>query len=699
MQKIFKLESAGLEVEIGKYAKQADGSVWIKSGNNIVLSTVVATRKEGEFRGFFPLTVEYREKTAAAGKIPGGYLKREGRLSDHEVLTSRLIDRPIRPLFPSSYFHEVQLLSTVYSYDGEFPTDVLSLIGSSLSLLLAPNIPFMGPIGAIQACKVGDDWVFNTSYKDLLESKSHIVIAGTQDGICMVEGYSNNLLEDELIDLLFKAHELIKEQIAWQLSIKKELAVSDQVVKSEVDWTFWEDKVRSFYKDGFSNVLFVDGKNERDVAMAKLEADLLQNFKKELDEELIAESILIYLFNSLLKKDLPDLMSNKGVRVDGRKFDEIRKIDVDVANLPCAHGSSLFTRGQTQALASVTLGTAQDAQKVEHLAGETIEKKFMLHYNFPPFSTGEVRFIRGVGRREIGHGYLAEKSFVNILPKEEKFPYTIRVISDVLESNGSSSMATVCATTMSLMDAGVPITDLVSGVAMGLIKDSSDKFTILTDILGMEDFLGLMDFKITGTKSGIMAVQMDIKAKSGLTKDVLKQALAQAKAGRLHILGKMDVVLSEPRKELSPLAPTVTSFKIPTDKIGAIIGPAGKIIKEIIAETGSEIDIQDDGTVLIYAKSSAGAKQAKEWIAILAGDLKVGSVFDGVIRRFTDFGIFVELVPGKDGLLHISNIDRELQRDITSKYKTGDKLKVKVEKYDPDSGRISLFAPELKKAR
>ncbi|KKP22492.1 MAG: Polyribonucleotide nucleotidyltransferase [candidate division TM6 bacterium GW2011_GWF2_28_16] len=697
MQRTFKLESAGIEVEIGKYAKQADGSVWIKSGNNIVLSTAVATKNEADFMGFFPLTVEYREKTAAAGKIPGGFVKREGKLSDHEVLISRLIDRPIRPLFPSSYFNEVQLLSTVYSYDGEFPSDVLAIIGSSLSLLLAPNIPFMGPVGAVQACKINNSWKFNSSYKDLLTSNSHLVIAGTQDGICMVEGYADNLSEEELIDLIFKAHELIKEQIVWQLNIKKELNIIDEEIKTNLNWDLWKEKINNFYKPGFSQVLFVEDKKERDMAMAKLEKDLIENFKKELEEEQIAESILLYLFNSLLKEDLPNLIAKKNKRVDGRSLDEIRQISIDVANLPCAHGSALFTRGQTQALASVTLGTAQDAQKIEHLAGETIEKKFMLHYNFPPFATGEVKPMRGVGRREIGHGYLAEKSFTNVLPNSEKFPYTIRVISDVLESNGSSSMATVCATTMGLMDAGVPVRDLVSGVAMGLIKDSNNDFHVLTDILGMEDALGLMDFKVTGTKAGIMAIQMDIKAKSGLTKDVLKKALDHAKVGRLFILEKMSAVLPTPRKELSPYAPSVTTFKVPTDKIGAIIGPAGKMIKEIIAQTGSEIDIQDDGSVFVYAKTSVGAKKAQEWIRILAGELEVGSVFDGIIRRFTDFGVFVELVPGKDGLLHVSNIDKSLQHDFTSKYKTGDTLKVKVQNYDPDSGRISLIAPDLKK--
>ena len=695
MQKTFKLESMGLEVEIGKYAKQADGSVWIKSGDNVVLSTAVAAKEPKDFMGFFPLTVEYREKTAAAGKFPGGFIKREGRLSDHETLICRLIDRPVRPLFPSSFFNEVQLMSTVYSYDGEFPTDVMALIGSSLALTLAPNIPFLGPIGAVQACKIDGEWKFNSSYKDLISSKSHIVIAGTKDGICMVEGYANNMSEEDLSGLLFKAQELIKEQVEWQLKIKEELGITDNKIESAIDWVGWEKKALDFFPKDFAASLFVDSKKERDVAMAKLKKDLLDHFAADIKEEKISKSVLSYIFSSLLKKTLPDLIVKKGVRVDGRKFDEVRTIDTEVGNLPRAHGSALFTRGQTQALGTVTLGTAQDSQKIEHLAGGTMEKKFMLHYNFPPFSVGEVRMIRGVGRREIGHGYLAEKSFTNVLPENGKFPYTVRIISDVLESNGSSSMATVCAATMSMLDAGVPITDMVSGVAMGLIQDSSGNFQIVTDILGMEDALGLMDFKVSGTDKGIMAIQMDIKAKSGLTKEVLGKALAQAKDGRLHILGKMREVMTEPRKELSTFAPRVVSFKVPVDKIGGIIGPAGKIIKEIISETGSQIDISDDGTVMIYSKDSEAGSRAEKWIKVIAGDIEVGAFYDGVIRRYTDFGIFVELVPGKDGLLHISKVDRELQRTVEGTHPVGTKLKVKVLSFDQDSGRIALMAPEL----
>lgn len=698
MQRTFKLESAGLEVEIGKYAKQADGAVWIKSGNNIVLSTVVATKEPKDFMGFFPLTVEYREKTSAAGKFPGGFIKREGRLSDHEVLTSRLIDRPVRPLFPSSYFNEVQLISNVFSYDGKFPSDILALIGSSLALTIAPNIPFLGPIGAVQASKIDNKWVFNNCYQNILKAKSDIVIAGTKEGICMVEGYANNISEEDLAQLLLDAHELIKEQIEWQLKIKQELGIQDKDVVADVDWDSLEKKVKDFFASDFAKAIFADNKVARDEAIKKLKDQLLEHFESDIEEGVVSKSIVTYLFKKLLIEKLPDLILKKGVRVDGRKFDEVRPISVEIGNLPCAHGSALFTRGQTQALASITLGTAQDVQIVEHLIGGTMEKKFMLHYNFPPFSTGEVRMIRGVGRREIGHGYLAEKSFANVLPDHSKFPYTIRAMSDILESNGSSSMATVCAVTMAMLDGGIPISDMVSGIAMGLIKDSKGKFQILTDILGMEDALGLMDFKITGTEKGIMAVQMDIKAKSGLTKDVLRQALAQAKDGRLHILGKMKKVLTEPRENLSNFAPRILTFKVPVDKIGGIIGPGGKNIKEIIAKTETQIDINDDGTVNIYSKNGDSGQKAKSWIDLLIGNIEVGSIYEGKIRNFADFGIFVELVPGKDGLIHISQIDRELKRDLQKKYKVGDTLKIKVLSFDPDTGRIALMSPELKKS-
>lgn len=699
MHKIFKSTELGLEVEVGKFARQADGATWIKAGNNIVLSTVVASKLAKDFAGFFPLTIEYRERLSAVGRIPGGYVKREGKLSDAEVLTSRLIDRPIRPLFPSYYFNEVQLLSTVYSSDGKFPAGVLAMIGSSLALALSP-IPFMGPIGGVQACRINGEWKFNVSYDDSLLADAQITIAGTKHGISMVEGHCNNVSEGEMIDVLFMAHDVIKQQIAWQEGIQRELGIEKQPYTSSggFDWDLWKSKIKASLPAGFSEGFFGEDKATRSVAMDALQDHVVSTFADAVKEEQISSSVLLYLFNSIIKEELPEAMARKNLRVDGRSFDQIRPIFTEVATLPCAHGSALFQRGETQALATITLGTGQDTQKIESMLAGTIERAFMLHYNMPPFATGEVKPMRGTGRREIGHGYLAETSFANVLPSQAEFPYTIRSLVDVLESNGSSSMATVCATTMALMDSGVPLKDMVSGIAMGLIKDSSGKFHVLTDILGTEDAFGLMDFKVTGTDKGIMAFQLDIKDPSGLTRDLLGIALEKAKIARLFILGKMRDVLATPRTQISDLAPRVSSFKIPQDKIGAIIGPSGKNIKEIIAKTGTQIDIDDKGTegvVKIYSKNVKAAAEAEAWVKILAGQIDVGSVFTGIIRRYADFGIFVEIVSGKDGLVHVSSIAKSKQKDIEKRHPINSELVVKVVAYDPESGRIRLVAPEL----
>lgn len=696
MHKVFRSAELGLEVEIGKFARQADGATWIKAGKNIILSTVVASKEPKEFAGFFPLTIEYRERTSAAGRIPGGYVKREGKLSDIEVLTSRLIDRPVRPLFPDYYFNEVQLLSTVYSSDGKFPLNILAMIGSSLALSIS-NIPFFGPIGGVQIGRVDGQWKFNLTYEERCKSDAEIIVAGTSNGISMVEGSCNNMPEAELIDLLFKAHEIIKKQIEWQVSIQKELNVTkvSEISNPLIDWKLWENNVKNFFSGNFVDEIFAEDKVLRSLAMDKLEKNLLEHYADDTKSGAISTSIIKYLFQSLIKEALPNAMAQKKLRIDGRKFDQIRNIASEVALLPSVHGSALFQRGETQALASVTLGTGQDAQRVETLLGGMQERLFMLHYNFPPFSTGEVKPMRGTGRREIGHGYLAETSFTNVLPSQESFPYTIRSVVDVLESNGSSSMATVCATTLALMDAGVPLTSMVSGIAMGLVQDSSGSLHVLSDILGTEDAFGLMDFKVTGTDVGIMAFQLDIKDPSGLSKELLTKALEQARVGRLHILNEMKKVLTEPRKTLSELAPRVTMLKVPQDKIGVIIGPGGKTIKEIIAQTGTQIDIEDDGTVKIFSKNTASAIEAESWIKILVGDIEVGAFFEGTIRRYAEFGIFVEIVAGKDGLVHISSINKNKQRDIEDEHPLNSKLRVQVVAYDAETGRVRLVAPEL----
>lgn len=696
MQKIFRLPKFNFEVEIGKFARQADGSAWIRCGNNIVLATAVASKNLKEFAGFLPLTVEYRERTSAAGKIPGGYIKREGKLSDNEVLTCRLIDRPIRPLFPHDFYNEVQILATVYSSDGKFPTSILALIASSLSLTIS-SIPFLGPIGAVQIGRINGEWKFNLSFEDQAKSDSDIIVASTQNGICMVEGHCNDLKEEELIDLLLQAHELNQEIINWQLEIQKELGVLKVQPPATIDWELWTEKVKEVFTSEAAESLFASSKDDRGAAMDAIQDKINKHFATDIEAKTVTSAVLSSVFESILKNLMPDLMAKKGTRVDGRCFDEVRPIYSEVSTLPCAHGSSLFQRGETQALASLTLGSGQDAQKIESLIGGMQERSFMLHYNFPPFATGEVKPIRGTGRREIGHGYLAETSFYNVLPDQEKFPYTVRSVVDVLESNGSSSMATVCSTTLAMMDAGIPIKAMVSGTAMGLMRDSQGKFHVLTDILGFEDAFGLMDFKVTGTEKGIMAFQLDIKDKVGLPREVLVKALEQALKARLHILDEMRKTMTTHRPELSALAPRITAIKIESDKIGTLIGPGGKTIKEIVAKTGTQIDIEDDGTVKIFSKDQASAQEAESWIKALVGDLEVGSVFNGTIRRFTEFGIFVEVAPGRDGLVHISTVAKSLQRDLERNYRLGDKLTVKITAYDKETGRIRLVAPELEK--
>ncbi len=696
MHKVFTLSDMGLVAEVGKLARQADGAVWIKVGDNVVLATAVAGKSAQEFKGFFPLTVEYRERLSAVGRIPGGYVKREGKLSDIEVLASRIIDRPIRPLFPQTYFNEVQVLCTVYSSDGKFPVDVLALIGASLALSVS-DIPFLGPVGAVQASRINGQWKFNPGHEELVNSDSDIIIVGTENGICMVEGHCNNVKESELIDVLLSAHEQIKNQIRWQQQIQSEIGKPKSQVESKIDWEDWGKKVRASLDPNYLDKLFAATKKESYAGFEKLVESILEKFSAEIEQNKELGSVILFLLDEILKKDMSEEIVKRKSRLDGRKFNQIRPIYSEVSTIPCSHGSAIFQRGETQALASITLGTSQDAQKIETLHDGVQERLFMLHYNFPPFATGEVKPIRGAGRREIGHGYLAETSFLNVLPSQEEFPYTIRSVVDVLESNGSSSMATVCSTSLSLMDAGVPIKSPVAGIAMGALRDSSGKMHVLTDITGKEDGYGLMDFKVTGTSEGIMAFQLDIKDKVGLSREVLENALEEARIARLFLLGEMSKTLSEPRKSLSDLAPRVVSFRVPVDRIGAIIGPAGKIIKEIILKTGTQIDIADDGIVKIYSKDAVAAAKAESWVKIIAGDVQVGATFNGIIKRVADFGVFVELVPGKEGLVHVSTIARSKQRDLNKICKINEQLRVRISAYDRETDRIRLTAPDLEK--
>ncbi|MCX5923602.1 MAG: polyribonucleotide nucleotidyltransferase [Candidatus Dependentiae bacterium] len=692
MVKTFKSNSLGYEVTIGKFANQADGSVWFRHKDTVILSTAVMAETKS-FLGFLPLSVDYREYFSAAGKIPGGYLKREGRSSDHEVLVSRLIDRSIRPLFPSYFFNEVQVLSTVYSLDKEALPAPLTLVAASLALSIS-RIPFAGPVGAVQVGRIDGQWIINPTRDQQELSDVALLAAGTKDGLCMVEGSAAGLSEAELVDALFTAHETIKEQVAWQEEICKEVAVAQNTTYQDgFDWTSWHNNAVSFLTSSRIDEIFKVG-SEKQALKDAIKKIKVAFHAEHVGAHVVAkseeENKINYVFDNVLNDAVGVETLKRKVRVDGRNFTDIRNIATEVSLLPSVHGSSFFQRGQTQALVSVTLGSGKDAQRIDDLfENEPIDIGFMLHYNFPPFSVGEAKPMRGPGRREIGHGHLAASAIKRVLPAKTEFPYTIRIISDVLESNGSSSMATVCGSTMALMDAGVPITDMVAGIAMGLLSDDAGQFQAITDITGFEDALGLMDFKVAGTASGINAIQMDIKYKGGLPRQVFVQALAQAEKARLHILGEMKKVMTEPNKELSARVPRMISIPIDPNKAGAIIGSGGKIIKEIIEHTGTTIDIEGSD-VNIFGAPGSNIDMAVAWVKILADQIEPGMVLDGYIARLSDFGLFVDIAPGKAGLLHISKISRDKQRELDKYYRIDDMIKVVVDDFDPESGKIRL---------
>lgn len=689
----FRLEKFGYEVEIGKFAGQANGAVWFNYHGTIVLATATAAPTEGDFPGFFPLTIEYKEQYSAAGKIPGGFYKREGKPSDREILTGRLIDRSLRPLFPINFFDSVQIFATVYSVNKEYMPNVISLIASSLALTIS-DIPFLEPVGAVEVARINGAWKFNPTYPESLISDVRIVIAGTQDGICMVEGSMNEISEKEFVDILFEVHEhYIKPIVSWQHEIARVVGKTKQTIVDTYRWSYWTEKIEAFLSDVKRvETMYEADKVARNVASKLLQASFNVLHEQEITAQEIPQKVLDFIFDAALKEKLTELICARKARVDGRDFKTVRPITVEVGILPFTHGSSLFKRGKTQALASVTLGSGEDAQRIENIMVPQEEtEKFLLHYNFPPFSSGEVRQSRGPGRREIGHGYLARSAFLHLLPDEKDFPYTIRLVCDILESDGSTSMATACAVTMGLLYAGVKIKRMVSGIAMGLLYDKKNNvFISLSDITGFEDAFGLMDFKVLGTTNGVTAIQMDIKHKGGLSKKVFEDALSQAKEGRLHILGIMEKVMDRPKETLSELVPKVVTLQISPDKIGAIIGSGGKTIKEIIENTKTSIDIEDSGLVKIFGGPEAQLDRAIQWVQVLAGKIEKGSVYNGEIRRIADFGIFVELVPGYDGLLHISNIPRELQKGLAKHFKVGEKIKVEVSGHDEAAGRTAL---------
>ncbi len=670
-------------IESGKLAKQASGAVTVRCGDTVVLVTAVAAAKARADASFFPLTVDYREKISAAGRFPGGYIKREGRPTEKEILTCRLTDRPIRPLFPEGYYNEVQVMSSVLSADGENDPDVLAMLGASAALHVS-NIPFLKPIGAARVGLVDGNFIINPTLAEMEGTELNLVLAGTADGVMMVEGESKGVSEETIMDAIGFAHEEIKKMVASQEELRglcgKEKREPELL---KVDDDMYE-AVKKFVMPGLNDIMAIKEKMKRQDALSVLSEELLEHM------ESISEDSSAFLvkqaFSKVQKSIVRKLILDQGIRSDGRSTTEIRDITCDVSYLPRTHGSAVFTRGETQALVMTTLGGASDGQRMEGLVGEST-KKFMLHYNFPSFSVGECRPNRGPGRREIGHGILAERALQAVMPSQEEFPYAVRIVSDILESNGSSSMASVCGGTLSLMDAGVPIKAPVAGIAMGLVVEG-DKAVVLSDILGSEDACGDMDFKVTGTADGITAFQMDLKIE-GVSKEVMKKALEQAKEGRLHILGIMNKTLSQPRGSLSDYAPRIVTIQIDKEKIGALIGPGGKNIKKIIEETQVGIDINDDGIVSIVSSDKVAMDDAIERVNLIVAEPEVGVTYDAVIKNTTNFGAFAEYLPGKEGLIHISKLSKHRIADVREVVDVGDKVTVKVEELD-DRGRVSL---------
>jgi polyribonucleotide nucleotidyltransferase len=671
-----------LSIEVGRIARQASGSALITYGESVVLVTAVSARKASANLDFFPLTCDYLEKTFAAGKIPGGFFKREGRPTEKEVLTSRLIDRPIRPQFPDGYRFETQVIATVLSHDKENDPDVVALTGASAALHVS-DIPFDGPIAAVRLGRVDGKFLVNPTQEQKEQSDLQLVVAGTRDGLVMVEGGANGLPEDVMLDALFTAHEalgpLIELQEELRAAVGKPKREFTPPARNEALWNRMRELATPRLKEAFQ----VSGKFERAAAVREAEAltvpEVAAQFPDEADK-------LGHIFHDVTGEVMRKQIVEENRRVDGRDLVTVRPITSEVSFLPRTHGSALFTRGETQALVVATLGTSSDEQRVDALMGESY-KKFMLHYNFPPFSVGEAKFLRSPGRREIGHGALAERAVGAVIPAGDAFPYTVRIVSEILESNGSSSMASVCGASLALMDAGVPITAPVAGIAMGLIKEG-DEIRVLSDILGDEDHLGDMDFKVAGTADGVTALQMDNKI-GQVSREVMHQALYQARDGRLHILGEMAKCIAAPRTDMSTHAPRIHTMKINPDKIRDIIGPGGKVIRGIIEETGVKIDVEDDGTVLIASSEGEGLRRAIELIEGLVAEPEVGRIYHGLVKKIVEFGAFVEILPGTDGLLHISQIEQGRINQVTDVLHEGDEVPVKVLEVDKQ-GKIRL---------
>jgi polyribonucleotide nucleotidyltransferase len=678
-----------LSFETGKLAKQADGAVVVRFGDTMVIVTACHAASPREGIDFLPLTVDYREYSYASGRIPGGFFKREGKPAEKEVLTSRLIDRPIRPLFPSGWRYETQVIALVLSADDKNDSDVLAVTGAGAALALS-EIPFQKTTAGVRVGLIDGKYVINPTFEQRRASRLDLIVAGTADAITMVEAGAKEVTEEEMVGALEAAHNAIREIVKTidalaKANNKKKLTVS----KREIGHEFYRE-VEAKVIGPLTEAMRLRDKLENYGRVEEVLTELVASIPEgELQQRADAKAI----FKELKEKVLRDEILEHRQRLDGRKFDEIRDITIEVGVLPRVHGSTVFTRGETQALVTATLGTAEDQQKIEMVDGESY-KRFMLHYNFPPFSVGEVSFLRGPGRREVGHGALAERALLPVIPSEEKWPYTMRVVSDILESNGSSSMASVCGGTLALMDAGVPLSSPVAGMAMGLVMDEANgKYAVLSDIAGAEDHYGDMDFKVAGTATGITALQMDIKV-AGITMNIMREALEQARQGRLFILGKMTETLAQPRTNISAFAPRIVTIKIPVDKIRDVIGPGGKTIRSIIDRTGVKIDVEDDGRVNVASNDEASAQRAIQIIQELTATAELNKTYLGKVQRITDFGAFVEILPGVDGLLHVSEIAPHRVKDVRDELKEGEQLLVKVINVDP-SGKIRLSRKAL----
>jgi len=678
-----------LTLEAGRLAEQADGAVLATYGETVLLATVVASDEPREGVDFFPLTVDYEERMYAAGKIPGSFFKREGRPTETAILISRLTDRPLRPLFPKGFHNDVQVIITTFAMDRVNDPGPLAIVAASAALHIS-SIPFEGPVGAVLVGHINDENVINPQMPDMNASRLDLIVAGTRDAVLMVEAGAHELSEDEMLQAIIDGHQACKQLCNLQDELRAQIGKPKRAFTPVEPDTSLEDQIKAFMGDRLREAINHPSKQVRQDATAALKEEVRQHFVQDVPEAELAErdKAVSKAFEALLKEEVRSAILERGLRVDGRAPKDIRPVSVEVGVLPQVHGTGLFTRGQTQVLTVVTLGSPGEEQRLDDLGIETT-KRYIHHYNFPPFSTGEVRALRGPRRRDIGHGHLAERALYAVLPDEAEFPYTMRLVSEVLASNGSSSMASVCGSSLALMDAGVPITKPVAGVAMGLITGKEGTFQVLTDIQGIEDALGDMDFKVAGTTDGVTALQMDIKT-TGINYEIMRLAFAQAREGRLEILDKMNAVIDKPRLTLAQTAPRIITLQINPEKIGALIGPGGKMIRSIIEESGAQIDVHDDGTVFITTPDAKGAAIAQRRIEAITREIKEGEIFTGKVVSIKPFGAFINLVPGKDGMLHVSEIAEGRVSNVEDVLKVGDEVQVKVIDIDAITGKVSL---------